>query len=293
MIDLSDIRKELQALIDAEEQSGRTVDINRLNQLAQTITQTHNSAPRDDFNGLSPEQMHQIIYNPFSDNCVVRLNRLSEEQYMKIPLVRQTLFLMNTLSEKELKLTKLGWLPLKVVNEAYHIGRPEWIIEEFNQKRINEYEANSVWMSHIILELLGWVKTRKGMLSLTAKGRKALSNVGNAANEILRCSLVSVGLHTFDGYEDNRIGNWGRAYSVLLLNKFGDDWHPGYFYLEHYQKVFGFASGSGAYATRIFSRLFYWLGIADMRQYKQAGPPFVWEYKKTDLLPIIFSFENI
>ncbi len=58
---------------------------------------------------------------------------------------------MNTLSETELKLTKLGWLPLKTVAETYRLGQPEWIIEEFKSKRINEYDANSVWMAESYL----------------------------------------------------------------------------------------------------------------------------------------------
>lgn len=68
---------------------------------------------------------------------------------------------MNTLCETELKLTKLGWLPLKIVAKTYALGQSEWIIEEYKSKRINEYDANSIWMARIILDLLGWIKTKK------------------------------------------------------------------------------------------------------------------------------------
>ena len=285
---LNDIRKELQVWILAEETAGRSVDINRVNEHLQEIMIRQNSAPRSDFNGLSPEDMHNIMYDPFRDQCVVQLNKLDKNQYELVPLIRQALFLLNTLNEKDLKLTKLGWLPLKIVADAYRIGQPEWIIEELKQKRINEYEVGAVWMARIILELLGWIKTRKGVLSLTVKGRKAFSNIDAAANEILRFSLVGVGLHTFDAVEDDRIGNLGIAYSVWLLNQFGSEWHFGSFYQEHYQKAFNFPDKYTIYETRVFSRLFYWLGIVEMRLNKQVGPPFQWEYRKTDLLPMIF-----
>lgn len=288
---LNDIRKELQVWILAEETAGRSVDINRVNEHLQEIMIRQNSASRSDFNGLSPEDMHNIMYDPFRDQCVVQLNKLDKNQYELVPLIRQALFLLNTLNEKDLKLTKLGWLPLKIVADAYRIGQPEWIIEELKQKRINEYEAGAVWMARIILELLGWIKTRKGVLSLTVKGRKAFSNIDAAANEILRFSLVGVGLHTFDAVEDDRIGNLGIAYSVWLLNQFGSEWHFGSFYQEHYQKAFNFPDKYTIYETRVFSRLFYWLGIVEMRLNKQIGPPFQWEYRKTDLLPMIFSFK--
>lgn len=289
---MNHIKQEIQDWILAEERAGRNVDMNRINERLQTLTARHNSTPRSDFNGLSPEEMHNVIYHPFTEQCVVSLNKLCKEQYDKIPLVRQALFLLSTLSETELKLTKLGWLPLKIVAEAYALGQPEWIIEELNQKRINEYDANSVWMARITLELLGWVKTRKGMLSLTIKGKKALSNMDLAANEILRFSLIGVGLHTFDGNEDDRIGNHGMAYSVWLLNKFGSTWHSGEFYQEHYQKVFNFPDKYNTYATRVFARLFYWLGLVETRLNKQTEPHYRWEYRKTDLLQMIFSFKR-
>lgn len=289
---MNHVIKEIQDCILAEERAGRNVDMDRINERLQTLTARHNSTPRSDFNGLSPEEMHDVLYYPFTEQCVVSLNKLCKEQYDKIPLVRQALFLMNTLSEAELKLTKLGWLPLKIVAEAYALGQPEWIIEELNQKRINEYDANSVWMARITLELLGWVKTRKGMLSLTIKGKKALSNIDSIANEILRFSLIGVGLHMFDGNEDDRIGNLGMAYSVWLLNKFGSTWHSGEFYQEHYQKVFNFPDKYNTYATRVFARLFYWLGLVETRLNKNTEPPYQWEYRKTDLLQMVFSFKR-
>lgn len=289
---LNPIIKEIQDWILAEERAGRNVDINRINERLQTATALHNSTPRSDFNGLSPEEMHNVMYHPFTEQCVVSLNKLCKEQYDKIPLVRQAIYLMNTLSETELKLTKLGWLPLKTVAETYRLGQPEWIIEEFKSKRINEYDANSVWMARIILDLLGWIKTRKGTLSLTLKGKKALLDIDSAANEILRFSLIGVGLHTFDGNEDGRIGNLGMANSVWLLNKFGSTWHSGEFYQEHYQKVFTFTDIYNIYKTRVFARLFYWLGLVETRLNKHTNPPYPWEYRKTDLLQIIFSFKR-
>lgn len=289
---MNNIKKEIQDWINAEVRAGRSIDENRLNQYIQLLMRRYNNTPRSDFNGLTPEEMHHIMHHPFSDKCVVKLNKLKKEQYEKIPLVRQTLFLLNTLSEKELKLTKLGWLPLKIVSEAYHLGQPEWIVEEYGAKRYYEYDIKAVWMARNILEFLGWIKTRKGMLSLTVKGKKALSNIDMAASEILLFSLTGVGLHTFDGYEEDSIGNLGMAYSVWLLNKYGSEWHLGDFYKEHYQKAFHLPGNYNAYEPRVFSRLFYWLGIVEQRLNKQVGPPFQVEYKKTDLLSMVFSFKK-
>ncbi len=288
---MNDIKIELQDWILAEEKAGSSVDIKRIDERLQVITRRHNKTPRSEFNGLSPEEMHNLIHYPFDCRCVVRLNKLGKEQYDKIPLVRQSLFLLETIGKTELRLTKLGWLPLKIVAEAYPLGQPEWIIEEFQQKKINEYDAKSVWMARNIIEFLGWIKTRKGVLSLTAKGKKALLNIDEAANEIIRSTLTEVGLHAFDGVEDDRIGNLGIAYSIWMLNQFGSTWHSGSFYQEHYQKVFDFPDCHNIYETRVFKRLFYWLGIVTIRQNKQIGGFSENDYKKTNLLSMIFSFK--
>lgn len=104
-MEMKDIKKEIQDWIDVEERAGRVVDENRLNQYLQLLMRRRNNMPREDFNGLSPQQMHDIMYHPFCNQCVVELNTLTKEQYEKIPLVRQSLFLLNTLSIKELLLS--------------------------------------------------------------------------------------------------------------------------------------------------------------------------------------------
>lgn len=290
--EMTDITKELQEWIFAEEKAGRAIDMNRLNDRLQFMMRKRNSVPRSDFNGISPEQMHEIIYRPFGSACPVQLNHLTESEYLRIPLVKQALFLMRTLSEKELKLTKNGWLPLKVVMESYHLGRPLWIVEEYGQKRLNEYESESTWMARELLQYLGWTKIRKGMLSLTVKGKKAFADVESAANEILFASLTGGLLHFFDRYEDPQPGNLGVAYSLWLLNKFGDTWHDGDFYYDYYQKVFNIPGGRNPFETRVLGRLFYWLGIDDKQLNRNTPPPFRKEYRKTSLLNVLFLFKQ-
>ncbi len=289
---MKDVTKELQDWILSEEMAGRNVDNERLGQYAELLMRRHNNTPRDEFNGLSPEELHNIIYCPFSCQSVVKINKLNKEQYEEIPLLRQTLFLLKTIKEKELKLTKLGWLPLKIVAEAYRLGQPEYIIEEFGQKRINEYEANSVQLARMILENLGWIKTRKGIMSITVKGEKAFTNIEHSAADILYQSLQSGLLHVFDGYKEGRIGNYGIAYSLFLLHKYGAEWHLGSFYLTHYNAIFHFSEDTRAYAVRVFERLFYWLGIVEKRQSNHRDILFEEEYLKTDLLQMIFSFKK-
>lgn len=283
-----EVKKLLQELVNQAYMNGEDLDEAQI----QSIVDRHNSAPCSDFNGLSSEQMYNLEYFPFEDQCVVSLNTLTKEQYEQIPLIRQALFLLNTLGEKDLKLTNLGWLPLKIVAEMYALGQPEYIIELFEQKRINEYDAKSVQMARGILEILKWVKTRKGILSLTVKGKKALTNIDAAANDILRASLTEIGLHWLDGCDNDIIGNQGLAYSVWLLNKFGSKWHAGSFYQEHYQKVYAYPDTYNIYAARVFDRLFYWLGLVEVKENRNAAGLRNNKYLKTDLFAKVFSFKQ-
>lgn len=289
---MNDLKKQIQDWITAEEKAGRNVDINRINQFASLLARQHNNTPRNEFNGLTPMEIHGIICHPFTSHCAVKLNKLDKSQYHKIPLVRQTLFLLTSLNENGLKLTQRGWLPLKIVAGTYHLGQPEWVVEEYGAKRYFEYDVPSVWMARIIIEVLGWSKTRKGILSITVKGKKALANIDAAANEILQASLDKVGLQNFDAVRDDTIGNLGLAYSVWLINKYGSEWRTGNFYQEEYLKAFNLSSAYSVYETRVLKRLFYWLGIVEQRLNRQVRPPYQDEYRKTNLLPMIFSFNK-
>ena len=287
-----DISNELSAWLSSEKQAGRLVDKHRLEEHIQQLIHRHNTTPHSHFNGLTPKEMYGIVYTPFSEQCVVQLKVLEKDQYDRIPLVRQTLYLLKKLGENELKLTKLGWLPSKIVAEVYQLGQPEWVVEEFGAKRYFEYDVKSVWMSRVILEQLGWIKTRKGILSLTVKGKKALLDPDGTANEILLSSITGGVLHIFDRFEDERIGNFAIAYSVWLLNSYGSEWHTGNFYSKQYKKAFDIPANYRAYEVRIFSRLFYWLGFVEQRLRREGIPPFSHEYKRTDLVDMIFSFKK-
>ena len=95
-----------------EAEAVKSVDFDRFSEQLQIMVNHHNNSPRHEFNDLSPAELHEMIHNPFSVGSAVVINKLTVEQYESIPLVKQTLFLLHALVGKELKLTKLGWLPL-------------------------------------------------------------------------------------------------------------------------------------------------------------------------------------
>ncbi len=99
---MNDIKKEIQDWINAEERAGRSIDENHLNQYIQLLIRRHNNTPREEFNGLSPDEMFQTMHHPFSERCVVELNKLDKEHNAYETRVFSRLFYWLGLVEQRL-----------------------------------------------------------------------------------------------------------------------------------------------------------------------------------------------
>ena len=154
MIDKNEITRRLQEWIDQMEKSGKHVDLDDINRHLGEIMHAQNAAPK------------------LEVGCPVQLRRLTDEQMERIPVMRQALHLMNELSEKELKLTAQGYIPPKMVAELYELGCHSWNSDWYKQK--SEPKTEEVQVLRVVLKECGLIKTRVGMLSLTAKGKLLL-----------------------------------------------------------------------------------------------------------------------
>ena len=99
-------------------------------------------------------------------------------------------------------------------------------------------------------------------------------------------------MRAIDFNQDTDIGYLDFAHSVWLLNKYGSTWHYGKFYQDHYQKVVSNPDEFNIYATRVFARMLYWLGIVHKRYNNCADFPLQKEFRKTNLLDVLFSFKK-
>lgn len=228
-----------------------------------------NAEAHADFDGLSPEQMHHIIYDPFGLKSPIAFQNLEKEDYLKIPMLNLVKYLTNHLQQKgELKLTKLGNLPTKMVSDLYQQGFiREDHIERGISKLYKESDSMSVSLSRILLELSGITKKRHGKLSLTKAGRKIVSNDQKLLELLFITFAQNFNWSYFDGYEDEHIGQMAMGFSLVLLFKYGDRPRPANFYAEKYFMAFpnlllniqpGYRSqqeyAAACYALRTFDR---------------------------------------
>ena len=240
----------------------------------------YNDTPQPDFCGLSPVQMHALLYQPLGPASVVQLRaNVPNDVLDQVPFLRLTeAFLRLLQRETPLRLTPLGALPRKYVRELYAHG---FIQEEGLEKGLftlsREIDSLAITTLHQTTRLAGLARLVRGQLLLTKKGGQLLDPTHRPA----RWALV---LDTFtnrflwashDGYPSQTAGQTGWAYSVYLLARFGEHPHPVSFYAERYRRAFPFVLAeftdpayrapleqfTHCYGVRTFERGLNWFGL--------------------------------
>lgn len=200
--------------------------------------QNNRSIP--EFEGYSPFEMHQILHFTFDENSPIKLQKLTDSDYKKIPILNQIKYLTDLIDKTgELKLTKMGFLPTKIVSAIYEQGfLKEEHIEKGISKLYKETDSLSIHLTRILIEIGGLVKKRNGKLSLTKSTKKILGD----NYELLRLIIVTFATKFNwaynDRYGENQIGQLGYGFSLILLSKYGHEKRLNSFYAERYFKAF-------------------------------------------------------
>lgn len=283
--------KGLEAWIDQMQKNGKHVDLNVINAHLSEMMSRRNAAPRQDFHGFSPEQMHIMLDLPFSEHCPVKIRQLNNEEMIRIPLMRQVLHLMGILSKGEVKLTAQGYIPPKIVGKLYGMGSHSWLSDSYKQHL--ESNTEEIRVLRVILKGCGLVKTRLGKMSLTTKGKKMLHDHNALMKDVLLFLMTSYNVAWLDAHDDDRAGNIGRLYSLWLLHHYGDQWRDTGCYASDYEKAFPTLDANRGYPCRVFERLFRLIGICEINDTKEwAGKEWGHKTRKTDVLEQMFSFEE-
>lgn len=90
----------------------------------------------NDFYGLSPDEMHQLLYQPFQSPDVIRFNSSNLGDVSQVPVIFLALELAKAMEEGGVKPTAKGNLPQKLVKQIYQVYR-----QKFHQPRY-EFPVN-------------------------------------------------------------------------------------------------------------------------------------------------------
>lgn len=269
-----------------------------------------NNSPVEDFLGLSPTEIHNLLYNAYGDKSPVQfLNYIDNKTLDQIPLFGiAEAYLKIIQRDKQIKLTPLGALPRKVIVELYDKRfLPDEYIESGITKLWREEDCISIMSARHTAELAGLVKNVKGKLSLTKKATKLLES--NNRLEIFKYffqAFTDKFLWSFnDNYPEHPVGQLGWAFSVILLDRFGDSPRTVNFYANKYLIAFPnlITFFHDDYSTieqqfircfgiRTFERFFLWFGFVTVDRQKKYLDTDTDIFQRTDLLKGIFKINE-
>lgn len=257
------------------------MDLNELQQQLDKIMHEENNKPREAFQGYSSTEMSHILYNAFGANSPLKLKKMADSDYQKIPIFRLVKHLMNILLEQEeLKLTQKGFLPVKIVSELYKKNAiEEKYIKMGLNKLYKETDSSHIHLTHILLKISGLVKKRNNKLSLTNKGKKALADNQELFRIIFEIFTNKFNWAYFDNYEENHIGQMGYGFSLILLSMYGQNERKVNFYGKKYFEAFpqllkevepNYGTlqeyAQNCYSLRTFEHFMKYFALADIKE---------------------------
>ena len=200
--------------------------------------QNNRSIP--EFEGYSPFEMHKILHFTFAIDSPLKLQKLSDADYKKIPILNQIKYLTDLIAKNgEIKLTNKGFLPTKIVSDLYSQGfLKEDHIEQGISKLYKETDSMTINLTRILIELAGLVKKRKGKLSLTKSSHKVLEDNEELLRQIFLTFTNKFNWAYYDGYGENQIGQLGYGFSLILLSNYGQEMRLDSFYADKYFKAY-------------------------------------------------------
>jgi hypothetical protein len=271
-----------------------------LKDIQRHINQTmneQNNQPIPEFEGYSPFEMHKILHFTFAIDSPLKLQKLSDTDYKKIPILNQIKYLTDFIDKNgDIKLTNKGFLPTKIVSDLYSQGfLKDEHIEKGISKLYKETDSMTINLTRILVELAGLIKKRNGKLSLTKSSQKILGNNEELLRQIFLTFTNKFNWAYYDGYGENQIGQLGYGFSLILLSKYGQEKRLDSFYAERYFKAYPQLLDSiepnygtlerystNCYSVRTFDRFLDYFGLINIEE-ERKGLDSIRYISKTDI----------
>jgi len=266
-----------------------------------------NYMPPDEFQGLSPVDMHNLLYDTFGGKSPLSFSdTINDDILDQIPLFRiAEEYLKIIQRDKQIKLTPLGALPKKVMAELYDKRfLPDEYIESGITKLWKEGDCISIMSARFSAELAGLVKKANNRLTLTKTAARYL-DTNNRLQIFKQFFQAFTGKFSWsynDGYPEQPIGQLGWAYSVIMLRKYGNQPRTAHFYAEKYLQAFPafltffppeestpVEQYFGCYTIRTFERFLLWFGFVTANKQHTFSDLHTDTFKQTELLKHIFD----
>jgi len=205
------------------------------------ITQQQNRRQLDEFHGLSPEQMHQMLNFPFASPGLVRFSEVLDANLVA-PVLTLFKLLADAIGEQGLKPTAKGNLPRNFCREAALVY---WGEQRYQEKirygGINrEADFDDLHVTRLVAELAGLIRKYKGRFILSRDYRRLLAGDGISAiyPRLFRAYAEQFNWAYRDGYPELRFMQSAFLFTLYLLTHYGDAWRPQVFYEDAFLGAF-------------------------------------------------------
>jgi hypothetical protein len=242
-----------------------------------------NSAPRDEFHGLSPEQMFRLLHFPFDSLKLVTFPTCLDTQ-PSAPILTLFQLLSEAIGDQGLKQTATGNLPQRFLREA---GLAYWGEEGYREHTRfgnirTEPDFYDMHVTRIVAELAGLVRKYKGKFILSRECRKLMREHGLVSiyPRLLRTYAEEFNWGYRDVYPDIDFIQRSFLFTLYLLNLYGDEWRPDSFYEDAFLRAFPIVMGEvpplsfstpeetvrHCYSWRCFKGFAEFLGLAEIER---------------------------
>ncbi|GAB4043183.1 hypothetical protein [Spirosoma jeollabukense] len=284
------------------------LSLEEVNQKMTAFTQARNQQPQPDFEGLSPQQMHVLLSEPLgSGSCLSLQQGLTDSLLDQIPFfVLMEVLYQQLLTHQAIKLTPKGNLPLALCRELY--DRKLLVQDDIERgitKKISEDNVPFLQALKVCLSLSPYAKKQHNTLQLTKLGKQAMDQHRALR---FRQALQDYTLRFNWAYLDDtqtQAGQFGWAFSLYLVDRYGSEWRNTDFYAAKVQQAFPhlqepIPSGrlssywlefERIYRWRFVEQFGSWFGLLSLKKEPQRGYyPDPLLMKKTALLNQLFQF---
>lgn len=208
---------------------------------AARYAQEQNRRPRDEFHGLSPEQMHRILNLPFASPGLVHFPEVLDT-IPTAPILTLLGLLMDAIGEQGLKPTAKGNLPRNFCRETALIY---WGEQRYQEKTryggINrEEDFADLHITRLVAELAGLIRKYKGRFILSRDCRRLLAGDGMATiyPKLFRAYAEQFSWAYRDGYPELRLIQSAFLFTLYLLMRHGDVSRSQVFYEDAFLHAF-------------------------------------------------------
>jgi hypothetical protein len=298
-----------QAFLTAHPEVARGhLSVEEINQKVAAFMQARNQEPLPDFEGLSPQQMHPLLSDPWGSSSPLCLPPVMADSLLdQIPFFRlMEVLYQHLLAQPSIKLTPKGNLPLALCRELYE---NKLLVQEDIElgitKKISEDNVSFLQALKVCLMLSPYVKKRQNALNLTKVGQQAFTK----KRSVFFVQVLQDYTHRFNwAYLDGAqtpAGQFGWAYSLYLLYRYGSQWQNTDFYAAKVLKAFphlqepipsvrlagSYLEFERVYRWRFVEQFAHWFGLIQVqKQPRRVYYPDPLLIRKTLLLDDLLSF---